>query len=271
MRQVDQRAIVLVEGQEDTALIDPHLNQEACRSEIAFGKQAVLRAAHLAELSGYSTVYAVVDRDFDSETDLQEYGGHISVSEYYDMQVDIFRHCPGILQRLLAAHADREKLRSHMHRLATRADDLLVQIAGRVGALRLLSVKKTLGILLKDFPMAPLIEAHENGELVEKISVIAIGRTKAVDKPTAADLQSMLEATIAEHNLALLCAGHDLVNLLSALASGRWGGPSGSDAMGRAYRSTTDWECFAKLRVCADLRTWGEESGLVIWERDLVS
>lgn len=270
MFQVDRRITILVEGSEDAALIDPHINDLSCRSQIAYGKEAVLRAAQLAQAQGMQRVFAAVDRDFDRHEDLVKFSSRISISEYHDLEVDILMNCPYCLKRLLYSHADRTKVIKYIGAQNTSVPQIAFAIAGHVGTLRLASVKQQLGLHLHNFPMAPLIEAFESGGLPAKIVRIAAARSRNCSLSDA-DLVLILEKHLEGSVFESVSSGHDTINLLSAFIRERWGGVSGSDALGRAFRSSVDWECFSRLRIYVDFRNWGNDLGENVWERDIAS
>lgn len=267
MRQVDSRTVVLVEGVEDTAIIDPHLDATFCRSEIGYGKKNALEAAKLANDNGIGKVLTVVDRDFDCAAELKQKAPHVSVSESYDLESDIFHRCSCVLRRVVSAHTNRDALNKHLQSVRLEMGELIVEIAGCVGVLRRISIRDALGLRLDKFPMHPLIDAHQASRLTEEVSALAVSRSNSASISTE-ELSSLLKSRMTEYDLRDSCCSHDIVNLLSALISKKWGGPSGADALGRAYRSSVDWECFDQLPVCADLRAWGRELNAPVWARD---
>ncbi|MBN7303845.1 hypothetical protein IUQ79_18275 [Mycobacteroides abscessus subsp. bolletii] len=273
MRQVDPRAVVIVEGQEDVSIIDPHLNSSQFRSEIAHSKTAVLRSAELCKKNGLSEAFFAVDRDFDSRESIAKISEYISVTEFYDIQTDIFVKCSDSISRVLVSHVDRSKFSSHIAQLKIGATDLVVQIAGHVGALRYASISKSLDLHMSKFPAVTLIHAYETGSLISEILSIAVKRSKH-STATPDKLASYLDAALSENvDLLTFCNGHDIANILGVLIRGRWGGSSGNgaDAVERAIRSSVDWESFQELNICADFRSWGSKIDRTAWRRDLVA
>lgn len=270
MYQVNKRITILVEGIEDVAIIDPFLNETACRSEVGHGKANVLRAAQIAQQNGMGHVFAAVDRDFDDIGTIRSYSEKISVSEHYDLHADALLACSDLMDRILAAHADRQKLDDYINRCGKSVSSVVTVIAGHVGALRYASVRQELCLSLADFPTAKLIPPYEKGTLIEEIARIAAAKS-ADSNLTHEDIAGVLEAAAAEVRLEAVCSGHDVVNVTSALTRLRLGGKTGADAMGRAFRSAVGWDCFQRLQICSDLRTWGDERGSKVWIRDVAA
>ncbi|WP_082951188.1 DUF4435 domain-containing protein [Mycobacterium mantenii] len=267
MRQVDHRIVILVEGEEDVAIVDPHLNTTTCRSEIGHGKRAVLRATELAKANGLDKVLAAVDRDFDDEKDIRAYSEHISISDFYDLEVDILVRCNDLIQRVLASHADRDRLKSYLERKASSVITMIFEVAGHVGALRYASATQKLPLNLAKFPTGTLVQAYENGQLLEEIARIAAGKSKESGYSDS-DIVPLLREAVGAVDFVAVACGHDVMGVLSAFIRVRWGGSSGADATGRACRSSVDWECFQRLRICQDFRSWGKEFGAAVWQRD---
>lgn len=67
-RQTALNLAIVVEGIEDYALVNPHVDPNApLLVEVAGGKEACLEAARLAERDGHDWLRTLVDRDFDRE------------------------------------------------------------------------------------------------------------------------------------------------------------------------------------------------------------
>jgi hypothetical protein len=267
MRQVDKRIAVLVEGGEDVAIIDSYLNSSTCRSEIAHGKESLLRAVDLAKANRLDRVFAAVDRDFDDEKEILAHSDRISISEFYDLEVDILVKCKDLIRRVLAAHADRDRINAYLRQNGRSATAIVFEIAGHVGALRHVSVTRKLALSLAKFPTSTLVPAYEDGLLIEEIAKIAAAKSKGAGISDS-DIVPVIRGAVSAIDLVAVSCGHDVIGVLSALIRGRWGGSSGADAMGRAFRSSVDWECFQRLRIYEDFKTWGEEFGVAVWQRD---
>lgn len=273
MRQVDDKIVVLVEGQEDVRIIDAHINFDDCRSEIAHGKKNVLRVAELCNENGMAHVLCVVDRDFDSDDKILSRSVHISISENYDLLADVVVKCPDAVGRVITSHVDRAKYKAHTTKMRMEATDLAVDIAAHIGCLRYASIMDGHALQMKRFPVPGLIEAYEESQLVETVASVAKQKSTSCTL-TVEEIAEILRRTLSNSgNLHLLCNSHDLANILAALIRDRWGGPStaGAEVIVRALSGALDWECFQNLRVCDDLRGWSNELRGTVWRRDAAS
>lgn len=265
LRRIDSRAVVLVEGIQDVGILDPHLNESACRTQVAHGKKAVLKAIELARNAGMANVYAVVDRDLDFEESSSEPCAQISISENYDLVADAIVNCSIVTAQVVANFADRDMHQQYVRSRSTTLIELLVAISTPLAILRYLSVKNNYGLNLKNFPIESLVKAYETGALLKEAVRIAIHRSK-----NSTITENDLYSTASLHpkdGITRLCNGHDLVGALATLMRIRWGGNSvGYDVISRSVGSAVGCHCVQKLAVYRDLANWGADIGLSVWE-----
>ena len=109
-RQLDARAVVVVEGPDDCGVIDPHVDEEVVHTIPGYGKASVVDAAVLFEHAGVARVSLVSDSDFDRQLGLASaLPPNLILTEYHDLDADIFFGCPTLLTSVLANFSDRAK------------------------------------------------------------------------------------------------------------------------------------------------------------------
>ncbi|MFD6156399.1 hypothetical protein ACFWF7_38630 [Nocardia sp. NPDC060256] len=263
MRQVDSRIVLLVEGEEDTDVVDPHLNEDNCRSEIGHGKHAVLRAAELVTQNKVSGVLFAVDKDFDDPTKIRLTHRHISVSEYYDLHSDILINCHESIKRLTICHTKRDKFK--IPPSSGSITTTIIEIAGPLGMLRYWSVKNQIGLNLAKFPSHLLVEASERNSLFDETVHIAYLRSTGLTVSETDMINALKQMASANSNLAPFCQSHDMIDIFSALIRQRWGGSVGKDYLANALRASVAFDCFQRLQIYKDLDEWGQEYGTAIW------
>jgi len=265
MRDVDTRAILLVEGQSDCAILDGHLDDSVAVTLPGHGKQNVCGAIAALQAQGVTTVAGVVDADFDWLAD--EVCPGVITTEYYDFDVDLIR-CPGVLTRVVGAHFDREAMRSLLEEtLEDTVASWLLETASTLGALRLVCRRDGLELSLQKFPIEEVFDVRDLRVDVVRLVELAVQRSDAVVvDPT--QLRVLVEAELkAATDPGRLASGHDACAVLALVGRRRLGARGvGREVIERALRSAVGCAEFSTLRVAQDLTRWADGLGVWLWE-----
>jgi hypothetical protein len=263
-RQVDRRAVILVEGPEDCGIIDPHLMDSVVQTLPGYGKESVLTAAALLHIAGISDVLPVVDSDLDRQSTLNvRYPPNVAASEYHDLDADIFFNCPEITRQIVANFADRDMLRTYLERQQISILDLVTDRASVVGVLRYCSLKYGLGLRMRDFPIEPLME--QESSTISIAAQIACSRT--ISSPSQEEVEPLLDsqyAGIAERES--YCSGHDLTAALAtAIRKHGAGKRVGAKMLSAAFRAAVGCACIQKLALFQQVQGWGVLLSIQPW------
>lgn len=260
----NRKLVLVLEGDEDSNVVDSYLNDDECVSMPAHGKVNALCVAQLASENSAEKIFFAVDRDFDDAAALRRLHPRISVSDSYDLHAELLLKCPNTARRLVNSHADREALKAD-----SRSRDvlgLLVQISSPVGLLRHYSHKSRSGLKLGDFPFHDLLDDYENGTFIERMVRVAIQRSSGHsvnEKTLVADISTLI--SLPGHNPLHYCQGHDMIGALTAFVTRRWGGSIARKFMAESMRSAVSFACFRQASIYRDFKLWGEEIGIEVW------
>ncbi|MFI6572730.1 hypothetical protein [Nocardia fluminea] len=262
-RQVDHRLVLLLEGDEDANVVDCHIDESNCRSEIGNGKMNVLRVVDLVVQHEIEWIFFALDRDFDDPTALRSLHKRMSVSDAYDLHSEILLKCDVAVKRLTVAHG--KKNRRIAYGTHDRIKEIIVEVSGTLGILRYVSSQRKLNLKLSKFPVQDLIEAYESGNLLDELIDLAI-----TISPNATVGREDLISLMRMHAVVSLpvdyfCQGHDMVAFFSVIIRKRLGGTVGMDVLAESMQSSVSIDCFSRLSIFKDFEAWGKEAGVGVW------
>jgi hypothetical protein len=64
LRNVDSRAFIIVEGEDDLGALGPHVDDEVALIMLGYGKVSALGAIELADSNSVADVLGIIDRDW---------------------------------------------------------------------------------------------------------------------------------------------------------------------------------------------------------------
>ena len=264
-RQLDRRAVIVLEGPEDCGIIDPHLHVEAAHSIPGYGKQSVVDAAALLDHAEVDHVRLVIDADFDRQLGLTSgLPPNIVITEYHDLDADVFFSCPSVLSSVLANFTDRTIRQQYFETSQKDPLDVIIDIAGVVGVVRYHSILHDLHLKMRDFPTTPLMAPYEQtGSAVSAVLQLAFARSRRSDQTLEHSIIGSFITGVAD--LRPYCNGHDLFAVMSSFVRERWGGSAGSNVLANAIRAAVPCACWQKTRIYTELQSWGAALKLYLW------
>jgi hypothetical protein len=273
MRDLDERAIILVEGNSDCSIIDPHLNKSAAQTYPADGKRNVEKVVQALLERNEMNIVGLADSDWTGTPWGTDKEPGIVYTELYDLEMDLLA-IDGVIERVLSSHCtnkDFPKTRSvgeELEEMGTGSPfEFLVRIVSPLGVLRSISVEHGLRLNLRDFPLHVYIGSLNQEINIKELVSMAIKRTNNC-KLDEEELLSLLEQRLKNAALpnARYCCGHDMCNALAFLAKKRWGGKLGQGQAERSVRASIGFDEFLRLTVKRDLDTWGQQIGIQVFQ-----
>ncbi|MBC8991469.1 hypothetical protein H9X95_15045 [Micromonospora chalcea] len=264
LRTSDARTIVLVEGPEDVAALEPHMLSDHAFTLPTTGKGILLGAVELIDQAKVERVLAIADLDWTNILYPPHVSNNLIYTEHADMDITILK-CPMVITRICWSHCDAGRLKSLLQRSGhSSVLDLAVVFASAVGALRLASVRDGLQLNLRKFPVHDVIDLTTLAPNLRRLAELAVQRSKNV-AVSVADLEATVKGEIEAMSVPLrYCSGHDLIAVIAAILKG-YGSNAGADALSKSIHSAFS---------CGDLRTtslylrvsgWAELRNLQIW------
>lgn len=262
-REIDPRPWLLVEGDDECYMLDPHLDRHHFRSVPAHGKKNVLEAMEVFDGHGeHAGALFVVDADFDAGGAPTKTACHISMSRAYDLEAEVLLNHGTVSRSIVIAHGRKE----HQAPLSEQEVEALVMqalfLAKLVGAVRRIVHDTQVGIAVKNMPFHDLWAPFTRGCAIQALRRIISGRFGG-SPPSAAQIREI----ITLHDSAL-ASGHDI---LAALAAGmgyhRGCHPRSRDLRASFHIAVTP-QVLEQLSVHASAAAWGNTTlGRSPWRR----
>lgn len=262
--EVDARPWILVEGDDECHVLEPHIDRRYFRTVPAHGKRNVLSALELFRTSDEPRVFFVVDRDFGPENHMED--PRLSRSTAYDLEAEILIDCPGVARQLLITHCRKEKFPPLSD---AAADQMLTAgrwLAACLGAIRLASHDRNLGIKTSGFSFHEIVPLVGRGSSIAAIRRSAALRTKTVvgDMPSIREIR---EVALGDHR-RVIC-GHDLVASLAAIVGRVRGRTVHRGDFRSAFHSAVSCAVLARVSLFEPARAWGMRvAGAPVWKCD---
>lgn len=221
LRTLDQRVILLVEGDSDVRALKRLIDNNHSTIVSSHNKSSLINAmATLEELGdNLDGCVGLVDRDFDHWGKEQEsiLPSNVYETELYDLEADLLI-MGGLLDDFLVSVLDVVKTR----KLLSKSNDpelqtIIVRMAATIGKVRWASIRDSLKLKLSRFP---IIRVIEDQTLVRESAVVelALQRSPHCDS-NLNDILNSCSKILPSSNDQEFCCGHDIVRTLAATSS----------------------------------------------------
>jgi hypothetical protein len=270
MRDSDLRAVIIVEGESDCAILDGHLDMNMATSVPGYGKNTVLRAIDVLRQARIKLVVGVLDADFGAVEGRDHEYEDLIFSELYDLDADVFA-VPLVARRFAAAQFDRADLAASLPHVQPEALGVyFLRLAAPLGVLRYISCRDQLGLALRDFPIEAAFDISAIRLDLNRLVSMAAAKSAGVNidqVDVARAVAELLQS--AQSGLEKYASGHDACAIAAVLGRRRLGGSKlTQEAAERALRSSVGCAEFALLKVVRDLDAWARREGRSLWDHD---
>jgi hypothetical protein len=266
MHSLDGRSVIVVESSEDCAVLDAHLDQFEASTLPGYGKRTVFRTVELIDEHQVDWAVGVVDRDFDSLFGHMPESDNLVYTDAYDLLAEMLRYFPGVAERAIVAHSEREK------RLAYTGSPIadIRSLTTSIGALRFCSVLFNWQLRLNDFPIQESwVQNSSSDETRRSVVEFAVLRTASFTRVSvdAADLAVQIASLGFAFNT--IANSHDFSGVAAAFLRRRLGGTIGRDNLEDSLRASLDCASFQSLPTIERLSAWSRQRGLSeLWTCD---
>lgn len=230
-RQVDRHLFLLVEGDDEDSILYGHLLRDEVSILVLGGKPNVLATSRLLASQPVKGVYALIDRDLDDLTGVTAgYPPNLVATRGYDLVSDIVAVRPDLFERSLRVHG-KDAFEAVEAAVGVKFTDLCNQLCLKLAALRLVNDEEQLGLNLRDYPFAKLINPDFSLKDYSDAITEANSRSKVTVDVSSVEVQVRAAASRIGEDTRF-CGGHDLIGAASALL--RRGGAKSVGAAGLA-------------------------------------
>ena len=256
-------AFLIVEGDADKRIYSRFTRAEACRLEVAYGRENVIAATLILEQESFAGVLAIVDADFDVLENRIFFSSNIFLTDTHDLETMMLKS--PALEKLLLEMGSETKLDEFVKGLGKELREMLLEEGLHLGYLRWVSIRH--GHALK-------FEGLKYRAFTDHLT-LAVNQSKLIkaikdhsQKPQLLDqeLQQQIEAIRDEtHDKWHVCCGHDLIGLLSVglhktIGSWNWKEIE-PEIIERSLRLGYESAWFRDTRLYASIKAWEEVNG----------
>ncbi|WP_326722024.1 DUF4435 domain-containing protein [Streptomyces sp. NBC_00243] len=255
---------IIVEGDDDCGLIDPHVDSTNCETIPSGGKAAVSEAVGIARSQGLHEVAAVLDMDWVDILYPRSTIPSVFYTDSYDIDAMAFSRAQNI-EGFISNFCNKEKVAAYRSLLGQKKiDDVVIEIAAPIGVLRYLSEKNSWGLSLRDFPVHAVLDSDARSTDINQLIIVAMGRSKGASI-SAQQVENALRIEIARvQNLFRYCSGHDLLAALAAVCRKKLGGKVNQKVVGAALRTAFSCRDANSSQLFNTLGSWGDSLGVQV-------
>lgn len=258
LRGVSNKKFLLVEGDDDFGMLDPHLDETVCETIPAGGKTVVLEAAEIAQRQNLTGVGVVLDLDWAELLYPKLCQPYVFYTDFYDIDATAFAPRQAVVG-LITNNMKRDKLREVSQRGAAGLVECIVEAAKHVGALRFLSEKNRWELNLREFPVHLMIGEGFVSD-AEKLADVALKRSARAVIARDEILLELGRLLSEIEDPYRYCSGHDLLSATAAIIR-RAGEQISSKSVGASLRASFSCNDVAKSRLFSDISAWGRSLG----------
>jgi hypothetical protein len=263
LRTVNDKTIVIVEGDTDCAVLDPHLDLRSCESMPSGSKTSATGAAKIADEQGMERVVALVDRDWVGVLQESNDSPNVFYTDAYDMESTLLA-LAGIRERMLSAFADRDKLRRYTEEDSRHPLNVAHRASAALAGFRYSSTRNSWGIGVRKFPIETIMDL-DGGEsdiaLLCKIAVLK-NRSSQDPKDLVAEVESAYDWLKGRVDLH---SGHDVMKALSYALNQRFNSSVTPESLASALRAATGCGDISAAGFFRELQGWATTSGRPLW------
>lgn len=257
-RSQHQGAFLIVEGDEDSRVFGHFLTASHCQIIIAHGKKNAVQALAALDAEQFAGVLAIVDTDFDRLEGHQPFSPNLHLTDTHDLETLILQS--PAFEKVLAEFGSENKLAAFS---SSQSDDIrstLLKVGSHLGYLRWHSLRQKLNLKFESLTFSKFVDS----------STLAIDAAKLVktvkDHSSAHHLnETEIQEQVRQlqdnnHDLWLVCCGHDLVEILSIGLRKTLGSNDAKqvepEILGRALRLAYEFAHFCVTKVYAAVQGW---------------
>ncbi|WP_310725091.1 hypothetical protein [Streptomyces sp. N2A] len=252
---------LLVEGDTDCSVIDPHIDVTLCDTLPSGGKTVVLGAVRMAREEGFDRLAAVIDLDWAEILYPKTQDDDVFYTDHYDIDATVFFREHNAL-RVAGSFSNRARLRSHVANCGyANLHELVTRLAFPVGLLRFTSEKRRLQLNLRDFPISVVLNDEGNGIDLDRLIDLSLrrsGRDSACKEEVA---RLYAEAKEEVTDVQRYCSGHDLLAALATVLHRKFGSKASIDSISRAVRGAFSCSDVKESALFSSISKWGTSRG----------
>ena len=247
-------SFLIVEGRDDRLFMEAFTNRNACRIFIAGDKQAVIDVISVLDGIGFRGALGLVDADFDRVSSVKQPSTNIVSYDCHDLEsMLIFSRA---LDRVLIEFGSLSKISGRGGNVLS----VLVDRAMDIGYLRLHSMLGQHGLRFHGIRCSSWIDRSSFDWSFDELVRAVDNNTRGQSLNTAQLRRKVDGLAGAKHDARQVCAGSDLVDMLSLGLRSAFGsnnaGVVSAERLRRSLRLGYSIDSLLKSGVGRDIRQW---------------
>jgi hypothetical protein len=265
LRTADSRTILLLEGDDDCATLDPHIEQHEAQTIPAFARRHAERAVELAEENQIERVLGILDRNFSDLLGQEPSSQNIVLTDLYDLDATIL-FSSDVATRVVAVYTDRDAVQAHGTETGLAPLQCAVRMAAVLGSLRFISHRDGLSLFTRDLPIEAVVASSHDEVDASRLALIVASKSGGASL-TAADIEGKLVGELPlEHPPERLCSGRDLAGIIAWLMRKKWGaGAVGKNNVAATIRAALSCDVLKASSLYREVQAWAEAHGTRVW------
>lgn len=262
MRTNHNGTIIIVEGPDDKKVFFNLLNKELCRIVIAYGRDNAINAMTILENDNINGLIAIIDSDFSKIENTFPASNSIYLTDKHDLESMMI--ASPAFTKLLFEYASEDRVHKFESQNKYSVAEALAINAMIIGYLRLLSIRKNLGLkfdglTFSNFVMRDSLRVDFKG-LIREIKNHS-HNCLFNDVWFEAEIELLKDRT---HDPWHISCGHDMIEMLSFALRRTLVAKSANDVdtnrLARSLRMAYEKYHFQQSDLFQSLKSWEEKS-----------
>ncbi|MCP4410222.1 MAG: DUF4435 domain-containing protein [Gammaproteobacteria bacterium] len=264
-RAAHQRAFLLLEGSGDALLFRKFRDVQTSSVVVCLGRENLLEAITILEMSGFGGAIGVADRDFSEFVGYPEWEGTVFFSDENDIEIMIL--CSPALENVVREFGNDDRIDAFQQATGRRVSESIFEEASFMGAFRLLSQHRGWSCEFSSmrwrFSNGNFF-AIDRHRMVQQILQRSVTDTDAA----AADVVELIKEKVAASTKRReICCGHDCVRILGRALYKKLGSTNqfcsekGARELAKILRLSYEYEFFKSTILYKSIVDWQTKSG----------
>jgi hypothetical protein len=254
----DRRLAIVVEGEEDCALIDVHLSRARAKTQMTGSKTAAVAAAKIVSSERLDWAVCVVDADFDrfSGRDTEWPEGMLATVNA-DLVVDAVVTSPNKIFGAAVTMGLPGEVMQFEDAIDGSLVDMCLRVSESVGALREAANEGDVQISLRSFPLSGVARFAQTGTELDLVVERAVERSGG--RYSREDLREQVTRRLRAkpEGSTRYMNGHDFLAALRDVVDCCSKGSVSINHVAATCRVAISCDGFNSLQLIAQLRQWG--------------
>lgn len=259
MRTVENKSVLLVEGDTDSRIYNRFADPVRCTVMPAHGKSNVEIAVKILEKDKVKGILAITDSDFQRVENLKPASPHILMTDTHDLETMII--ASGAFEILIAEFGAEQRIRQ----LDLSVRNVILNAGMPIGYLRWISSPKidNLGLKFKNMPFINFITVGKktlDTDITVLLNELGIRSLNGLADEKALKHKILELLKNGGHDPWQICCGHDLVHILAIGLRELFGNNSAKnisyEIIDRVLRISYTFEDFKKTALYTAMKKW---------------